>query len=44
MEKERRRKSMDENLKKIISNIGGKEIGIDETFRFHCTECGKCCI
>ncbi len=35
---------MDENLKKIISNIGGKEIGIDETFRFHCTECGKCCI
>lgn len=35
---------MDEKLESIISNLGGREIGIDETFRFHCTQCGKCCI
>ena len=35
---------MDEILQNIISNLGGKEIGIDEEFKFHCTECGKCCI
>ena len=35
---------MDETLKNIISSLGGREIGIDGTFKFHCTECGKCCI
>lgn len=35
---------MDEKLEGIISNLGGREIDIDETFRFHCTQCGKCCI
>ena len=36
-------KKMDETLKNIISSLGGREIGIDETFKFHCTCCGKCC-
>ncbi len=34
---------MDETLKNIISSLGGREIGIDGTFKFHCTCCGKCC-
>lgn len=37
-------KKMDETLKNIISSLGGREIGIDGTFKFHCTCCGKCCI
>ena len=37
-------KKMDETLKNIITNLGGRQIGMDEEFRFHCTECGKCCI
>ena len=35
-------KKMDETLKNIISSLGGREIGIDGTFKFHCTCCGKC--
>ena len=34
---------MDEILKNIITNFGGRQIGMDEEFKFHCTECGKCC-
>ena len=37
-------KKMDEILKNIITNCGGRQIGMDEEFKFHCTECGKCCI
>lgn len=37
-------KKMDETLKNIITNLGGRQIGMDEEFKFHCTECGKCCI
>lgn len=35
---------MDKILKNIISNLGGKQIGLDDSFKFHCIECGKCCI
>ena len=35
---------MDERLKNIINNLDSREIGLDETFKFHCTCCGKCCI
>lgn len=35
---------MDERLKSIMDNLGSSQIGLDETFKFHCTQCGKCCI
>ena len=35
---------MDERLKEIVDNLESMEIGLDETFKFHCTMCGKCCI
>lgn len=35
---------MDERLKTIAENYDKMKIGPDETFRFGCKECGKCCI
>ena len=35
---------MDERLKEIVDHFETMKIGLDETFRFHCTMCGKCCI
>ncbi len=35
---------MDKRLQEIIDNFDKIKIGIDDTFRFHCTQCGKCCI
>ena len=34
---------MDPRLKEIADNFDKKKIGLDDTFKFHCTECGKCC-
>lgn len=34
---------MDPRLKEIVENFDKKKIGLDDTFIFHCTECGKCC-
>lgn len=35
---------MDERLKGIVDNFDNMKIGLDETFKFHCTMCGNCCI
>lgn len=35
---------MDERLKDIVNHLESMKIGLDETFKFHCTMCGKCCI
>ena len=35
---------MDERLKDIVENLNSMKIGLDETFKFHCMMCGKCCI
>lgn len=35
---------MNERTKNILEDFGQKQIGLDDTFRFHCTICGKCCI
>lgn len=35
---------MDPRLKNIIDNFDTWKIGLDDSFQFHCTECGKCCI
>ena len=35
---------MDERLKDIVENLESMTIGLDETFKFHCNMCGKCCI
>lgn len=35
---------MDERLKDIVNHLELMKIGLDETFKFHCTMCGKCCI
>lgn len=35
---------MDERLKEIVDNLESMTIGLDETFKFHCDMCGKCCI
>ena len=34
---------MDPRLKEIAENFDKKKIGLDDTFKFHCTQCGKCC-
>lgn len=36
--------TMDERLKHIYDNLNTMKIGLDDSFRFHCTQCGKCCI
>lgn len=35
---------MDEKLKNIVDNLDKMTVGLDDTFQFHCTMCGKCCI
>lgn len=35
---------MDQRLKHIVDNFDKMKIGPDEPFKFHCTQCGKCCI
>lgn len=35
---------MDARLKEIVDNFNAMKIGPDEPFKFHCTQCGKCCI
>lgn len=35
---------MDERLKNIMDSLDARRIGLDESFKFHCTQCGKCCI
>ena len=35
---------MDERMKNIVDDYENKQLGLDDTFRFHCTICGKCCI
>ena len=35
---------MDERLKNIVDNFESLQIGLDDQFKFHCTQCGKCCI
>lgn len=35
---------MDERLKYIYENLDQMKIGLDDTFKFNCTMCGKCCI
>ena len=35
---------MDRRLEDISQNFERMIIGLDDTFRFHCTMCGKCCI
>lgn len=34
---------MDNRLKAIVDNLDKMKIGLDETFKFNCTMCGKCC-
>ncbi len=36
-------KIMDQRLKEILDNFEKMQIGLDDTFRFRCTMCGKCC-
>ena len=35
---------MSNKLKYIAENLDSLKIGLDETFKFNCTMCGKCCI
>lgn len=35
---------MDQRLKAIAENFDKMKIGPDTPFKFHCTQCGKCCI
>lgn len=32
------------NTQEILSNIEEITVGLDDTFHFHCTQCGKCCV
>ena len=31
------------SLHKMIENIDSMTVGLDDTFKFHCDQCGKCC-
>ena len=31
------------SLDKMIENIDSMTVGLDDTFKFHCDQCGKCC-
>ena len=31
------------SLEKMIENIESMTVGLDDTFKFHCDQCGKCC-
>ena len=35
---------MDQRLRHIVEHYDEMCIGTDEHFRFHCKQCGKCCI
>lgn len=35
---------MDKRLQEIMDNFERMKIGVDDTFKFHCRQCGKCCI
>lgn len=35
---------MDEKISKYLKDNDFKVVELDDTFRFHCTQCGKCCI
>ena len=35
---------MDERLQYIAEHLDAMTIGVDESFKFHCDMCGKCCI
>ena len=30
--------------KELLDNIDKYAIGLDESFQFHCTQCGECCV
>lgn len=32
------------SIKELKEELGYEEIGLDDTFTFHCPQCGKCCI
>ena len=32
------------SIKELKEQLGYEEIGLDDIFVFHCTQCGKCCI
>lgn len=34
---------MDENIKKVMDGLARAEIGLDDEFKFRCTQCGNCC-
>lgn len=40
----KRRSKMDQRLQHIVEHYDEMCIGTDEHFRFHCKQCGKCCI
>ena len=31
------------SLEKMIENIDSMTVSLDDTFKFHCDQCGKCC-
>lgn len=34
---------MDENIKRVMDGLARAEIGLDDEFKFRCTQCGNCC-
>ena len=34
---------MDEVIKEALKGYGAKIVGLDDSFEFHCAQCGKCC-
>lgn len=35
---------MDKRLQEIMDNFESMKIGVDDSFKFHCKQCGRCCL
>lgn len=35
---------MNKRSQEIMDNFESMKIGVDDSFKFHCTQCGKCCL
>ena len=38
------RETAEERAERLLKSIQEQKIGLDESFQFNCTMCGKCCI
>lgn len=35
---------MNQRMEQILNDFENNKLNADDSFKFHCTQCGKCCI